>query len=34
MLDTKYRGIGKPVTVKKIFEGFVQYLGMAAILAM
>ena len=25
-------GFGQPVTVKKIFEGFLPYLGMAAIL--
>ena len=29
MLHTKFRGIGQAVTVK-IFEGFLQYLGMAA----
>ena len=34
MLHTKFRGIDKPVTVKKIFEGFLPYLGMAAILVM
>ena len=34
MLHTKFRGIDQPVTVKKIFEGFLPYLGMAAILVM
>ena len=34
MLHTKFRGIGQPVTVQKIFEGFLPYLGMAAILVM
>ena len=34
MLHTEFRGIGQPVTVMKIFEGFLPYLGMAAILVM
>ena len=34
MLHAKFRGIGQPVTVEKIFEGFLPYLGMAVILAM
>ena len=34
MLHTKFRGIGQPVTGKKIFEGFLPYLGMSAILVM
>ena len=29
MLHTKFRGTGQPDTVKKIFEGFLPYLGMA-----
>ena len=27
MLHTKFRGIGQPVTVKKIFEGFFTIFG-------
>ena len=30
MLHSKFRGIGQPVTVKKSFEGFLPFLGMAA----
>ena len=32
MLHTKLREIGSPVLEKKIFEGFLPYIGMAAIL--
>ena len=34
MLHTKFRGIGLPVPEKKIFKGFLPYMGMAAILVM
>ena len=34
MLHTKFRGIGLPVPEKKIFEGFLPYMGMVAILVM
>ena len=34
MLHTKFREIGRPVLEKKIFEGFLQYMGMAAIVVM
>ena len=34
MLHTKFREIGRPVPEKKIFKGFLPYMGMAAILVM
>ena len=34
MLHTKFRGIGLSVPKKKIFERFLPYMGMAAILVM
>ena len=34
MLHTKFREIGQPVPEKKIFEGFLPYMGVAAILVM
>ena len=34
MLHTKFRGNRPPVPEKKIFEGFLQYMGVAAILVM
>ena len=34
MLPTKFREIGVPVLEKKIFERFLPYMGMAAILVM
>ena len=34
MLHTKFREISPPVLEKKIFEGFLPYMGMAAILVM
>ena len=34
MLHTKVREIGPPVLEKKIFEGFLPYMGVAAILVM
>ena len=34
MLLTKFRGNCPPVPEKKIFEGFLPYMGMAAILVM
>ena len=34
MLHTKFRENGPPVLEKKIFEGFLPYMGMAAILVM
>ena len=34
MLHTKFRGIGLLVTEKKIFKGFLPYVGMAVILVM
>ena len=34
MLHTKYVKISPPVLEKKIFEGFLPYIGMAAILVM
>ena len=34
MLYTKFHEIGPPVLEKKIFEGFLPYMGMAAILVM
>ena len=34
MLHTKFVKIGLPVLEKKIFEGFVPYMGVAAILVM
>ena len=34
MLHTKFREIGLPVPEKKIFGGFLPYMGMAAILVM
>ena len=34
MLHTKFREIGLPVLEKKIYEGFLPYMGMAAILVM
>ena len=34
MLHTKFVEIGLPVPVKKIFEGFLPYMGVAAILVM
>ena len=34
MLHTKFVKIGQPVLEKKIFEGFLPYMGVAAILVM
>ena len=34
MLHTKFVKIGLPVLEKKIFEGFLTYMGVAAILVM
>ena len=34
MLHTKFPEIGLPVSEKKIFKGFLPYMGMAAILVM
>ena len=34
MLHIKFRGISPPVPEKKMFEGFLPYMGMAAILDM
>ena len=34
MLHTKFRELVSPVLEKKIFEGFLPYMGMAAILVM
>ena len=34
MLHTKFVKIGLPVQEKKIFEGFLPYMGMAAMLVM
>ena len=34
MLHTKFRGNWPPVLEKKIFEGFLPYMGVAAILVM
>ena len=34
MLHTKFRGIRPPVPEKKVFEGFLPYRGVAAILVM
>ena len=34
MLHTKFREINLPVPEKKSFEGFLPYMGMAAILVM
>ena len=34
MLHTKFREIGPPALEKKMFEGFLQYMGIAAILVM
>ena len=34
MLHTKFRVIGPPVPEKKIFEGFLPYMGSVAILVM
>ena len=34
MLHTKFRGIGQPVPEKKIFKGFLPYMGTVAILVM
>ena len=34
MLHTKFREIGLPVLEKKIFEWFLPYMGVAAILVM
>ena len=34
MVNTKFREIGPPVLEKKIFEWFLPYIGVAAILVM
>ena len=34
MLNIKFRGISLPVPEKKIFDGFLPYMGVAAILVM